>query len=177
MCPLMETYMCLQPSYIIIHEYQFTLFPKTAEAIQKARKDVETVEKLVQTHDVVFLLMDTRESRWLPTLLTSAHSKICINAALGFDTYMVMRHGFRCVYRPIHYSFSSPYHHKGESRKLLSNIPSLVLIFSAHKTLKVSPLFLMSNFVGYPLKIQQVHNYVHQLMLAERERKGKETTS
>ncbi|CAI8052381.1 Ubiquitin-like modifier-activating enzyme ATG7, partial [Geodia barretti] len=66
-----------------------------AEAIQKARKDVETVEKLVQTHDVVFLLMDTRESRWLPTLLTSAHSKICINAALGFDTYMVMRHGFR----------------------------------------------------------------------------------
>ena len=78
---------------------------KTAEAIQKARKDVETVEKLVQTHDVVFLLMDTRESRWLPTLLTSAHSKICINAALGFDTYMVMRHGFRCVYCPIHYSF------------------------------------------------------------------------
>ena len=69
--------------------------PKPAKAIEKARKDVETIEQLIRCHDVVFLLMDTRESRWLPTLFCSAHSKICINAALGFDTYMVMRHGFR----------------------------------------------------------------------------------
>lgn len=58
---------------------------------------METLEKLVKDHDVVFLLMDTRESRWLPTLLCCAHSKICVNAALGFDTFMVMRHGFRYV--------------------------------------------------------------------------------
>lgn len=65
------------------------------KAIEKAREEVETLEKLIKDHDVTFLLMDTRESRWLPTLLCYAHSKICINAALGFDTYMVMRHGFR----------------------------------------------------------------------------------
>ncbi|XP_064398702.1 ubiquitin-like modifier-activating enzyme ATG7 [Halichondria panicea] len=65
------------------------------KAIDKVRKDVEQLQALIQDHDVVFLLMDTRESRWLPTLLACHYSKICVNAALGFDTYMVMRHGFR----------------------------------------------------------------------------------
>ena len=69
-----------------------------ASAIEKARKDVEVIEGLIKSHDVVFLLMDTRESRWLPTLLCSAYSRICINAALGFDTFMVMRHGFRYIH-------------------------------------------------------------------------------
>ncbi|PIO57164.1 ThiF family protein, partial [Teladorsagia circumcincta] len=38
-------------------------------------RNVETIEKLVSTHDVVFLALDSREARWLPTVLASKHGK------------------------------------------------------------------------------------------------------
>ena len=44
--------------------------------MNRIRKDVESLEKLFDEHDVVFLLMDTRESRWFPTLLGAAKRKV-----------------------------------------------------------------------------------------------------
>jgi ubiquitin-like modifier-activating enzyme ATG7 len=61
----------------------------------KTRAAFDELRSLIDKHDAIFLLMDSRESRWLPTVMAKSAGKVVINAALGFDTYMVMRHGLR----------------------------------------------------------------------------------
>ncbi|KAL4746772.1 hypothetical protein BDW72DRAFT_210161 [Aspergillus terricola var. indicus] len=60
---------------------------------EKTKADFQVLKGLMDDHDVIILLMDTRESRWLPTVMGKAAGKIVMNAALGFDTFVVMRHG------------------------------------------------------------------------------------
>lgn len=62
---------------------------------EKTRADFEVLKDLIDNHDAIFVLMDTREARWLPTVMGKAAGKIVMNAALGFDSYVVMRHGVK----------------------------------------------------------------------------------
>ena len=64
---------------------------------EKTKSDFLRLQRLIHDHDVIFLLTDTRESRWLPTVMGKAHDKLVLNAALGFESYLVMRHGAKPV--------------------------------------------------------------------------------
>ena len=43
----------------------------TGALLEQARLSYERLETLIEEHDVIFLLMDSRESRWLPTALVA----------------------------------------------------------------------------------------------------------
>lgn len=50
--------------------------PIPPASVEQTKKDVQLLEQLFDEHDVVFLLMDSRESRWLPTVLGASKGKV-----------------------------------------------------------------------------------------------------
>ena len=50
--------------------------PVSDHGAEAAQRDVAKLEELFKEHDAIFLLMDSRESRWLPTLLGAKMQKV-----------------------------------------------------------------------------------------------------
>ena len=59
--------------------------------VEKTVEAIKVIDALVAEHDAVFLLTDSRESRWFPTLLANKHQKISFAVALGFESFCVIR--------------------------------------------------------------------------------------
>ena len=50
--------------------------PIPPASVEQTKADVAKLEQLIDEHDVIFLLMDSRESRWLPTVIGAAKGKV-----------------------------------------------------------------------------------------------------
>lgn len=62
------------------------------ESKNKILDNIENIEKLIVDHDSIFLLTDSRESRWLPTVICKRYNKTCITAAIGYDSFVIINH-------------------------------------------------------------------------------------
>ena len=52
--------------------------PVSPATLNQVTDDFRSLEKCVEDCDVMFLLMDTREARWLPTVMGAAQNKVII---------------------------------------------------------------------------------------------------
>lgn len=50
--------------------------PIAPSSVEQTRLDVQRLEQLIDEHDVIYLLMDSRESRWLPTVIGASKKKV-----------------------------------------------------------------------------------------------------
>lgn len=50
--------------------------PVGKSLLKDTKDSVAKLDALINSHDVIFLLMDSRESRWLPTVMGAAYKKV-----------------------------------------------------------------------------------------------------
>lgn len=74
--------------------------PGHVTGLENIEETFPRLEELIDTHDVVFMLTDSRESRYLPSLMTAVASRaekspLGITVALGYDSFVVMTQTYK----------------------------------------------------------------------------------
>lgn len=67
---------CLQNAAGVQMSIPMPGHPVSSNEVAGVLEDCRRLKELVDEHDVIFLLTDTRESRWLPTLLCADANKV-----------------------------------------------------------------------------------------------------
>jgi ubiquitin-like modifier-activating enzyme ATG7 len=58
-------------------------------------KNLQILEKLIEEYDIVFNVLDSREARYFPTLFSGIYNRLCISVGLGYDNFVIVKHGYR----------------------------------------------------------------------------------
>jgi len=75
--------------------------PGHSTGIPKLEENMNRLKELIDTHDVVCMLTDSRESRYLPSLIVGAMQKekenppLGLTVALGYDSFVVMTQSYK----------------------------------------------------------------------------------
>lgn len=62
-------------------------------AIESTYKDLLKVEELIKEHDILLNCFDSREARYFPSLLGALYNKLCLSIGIGYDSFVIVRHG------------------------------------------------------------------------------------
>lgn len=64
-----------------------------SDQIDAVLADLDKLEELVRTHDVIFNVFDSREARYFPTILSALHGKLCMSIGVGYESFVIVKHG------------------------------------------------------------------------------------
>lgn len=65
------------------------------DMLEKEFENLQKLEELIKEYDVVFNVLDSREARYFPTVFSGIYNKVCISVGLGYDNFVIVKHGYR----------------------------------------------------------------------------------